>query len=100
MNKEKKSCRIDIRTTKSTKEKLEKAAKRANLSLSSYVVSVTCRQANLDIEPMKTYSLNREDSIRFYEAITHPRKPSKALKKLLNDIKKDMQLQKDSAEKV
>lgn len=84
-----KEKRIEFRVSSETKSILEDAAKLANISLSSYILSVSLKQARLDLAKNETILLNNAERNRFIKTILNPPKPNTKLKKILNDIKKD-----------
>jgi len=81
-----KESRIEFRVSKETKSILEDAARLANISLSSYIVSVSLKQARLDLAKNDTIVLNDKERNRFIKMMLNPPKPNAKLKKLMNDI--------------
>lgn len=81
-----KESRIEFRVSKETKSILEDAARLANISLSSYIVSVSLKQARLDLAKNDTIVLNDKERDRFIKMMLNPPKPNAKLKKLMNDI--------------
>lgn len=64
--------RIDLRTTLPDKNLLEQAAEIRHLSLSSYIITVSLRQAQLDISEQETILLSKIDRERVLAALETP----------------------------
>jgi len=77
--------RISLRTDAETKFLLEKAAQAMNMSISSYLLSVSSRQAASDLKAFEEVHLCTRDSKVFYEALNDPPKPNEALKMLMSE---------------
>ena len=74
--------RIDLRTTMPDKHLLEQAAEIRHLSLSSYIITVSLKQAQLDISEQETLSLAKADRELVLEALANPPEPNGALRSL------------------
>ncbi len=74
--------RIDLRTTLPNKNLLEQAAELSHLSLSSYIITVSLRQAQLDISEQETILLSKTDRERVLAALETPPEPNEALRSL------------------
>ena len=77
-----KTNRIDIRVTESDKALLEKAAKNNRQSLSSYIVSVVIKQAQLDLIKGELVKLSKEDYEYVTKLLNGEQEPSEELKQL------------------
>ena len=65
-------------------QKIEDAARLANVSISSYILSVTLKQARLDLSQNETIVLNNQEREALMNALSEPAKPNEALKSLFN----------------
>lgn len=87
-----KNNRIDIRLNDSDKQLIEKAASFNRQSISSYIVSVVIKQAQLDIVENETLILCNEDRDFVLNLLDNPGEPNDDLKSLfkwlLNQLKK------------
>lgn len=79
-----KSERIDIRTNSEAKSLLEKAAELKHISLSTYILSSSIKQAQIDIEEQEKIVLNIKERDLFMNALANPPEPTLALKKLFS----------------
>ena len=77
-----KEKRIEFRVPEEAKKTLEDAARLANISLSSYILTVALKQAKFDLEQNETIILNNDDRDRLMEILANPPKPNKALRDL------------------
>lgn len=77
-----KNERIDIRTNSQAKSLLEKAAELKHVTLSSYILSSSIKQAQTDIEEQEKLVLNTKERNIFMKALENPPEPTKALKDL------------------
>ena len=77
-----KTNRIDIRLTDEDKEMIEKAAYTNRQSLSSYIISVVIKQAQLDLLQNETIHLCNEDRDYLLSVLDNPPEPTQALKDL------------------
>lgn len=77
-----KNNRIDIRLNDSDKQLIEKAASFNRQSISSYIVSVVIKQAQLDIVENETILLSNEDRDFVLNLLDNPGEPNEALKSL------------------
>lgn len=77
-----KNNRIDIRLNDSDKQLIEKAASFNRQSISSYIVSVVVKQAQLDIVENETILLSNEDRDFVLNLLDNPGEPNEALKSL------------------
>lgn len=78
-----KEKRIEFRVPSETKQTLEEAAKLANISLSSYIVSVSLKQAKLDLEQNETITLKDKERDLLMSALDKPFEPNEALRRLM-----------------
>ncbi len=77
-----KNNRINIRVSDDDKEILELAARYSKQSLSSYIVDIVLKQAELDIKKNETITLNNEQRDLFLKILDNPPLPNEALKSL------------------
>ena len=77
-----KTNRIDIRLTDSDKALIEKAADINRQSISSYIISVVIKQAQLDLLENEKIVLSNEDRDFLLNLLENPGEPSLALKEL------------------
>ena len=77
-----KNERIDFRVSLDQKSLLEKAAEIKNVSLSSYIISSSLRQAQIDLAENETLVLSNRDRDSIMEALENPPEPNDALKEL------------------
>ena len=77
-----KEKRIDLRVPLETKKTIEEAAKLANLSLSSYILTITLKQAKLDLEQNEVITLSNVERDRLLSSLDKPAQPNEALKEL------------------
>lgn len=77
-----KEKRIEIRVSDEAKKIIEDAANLANLSLSSYMLSVVLKQARLDLARNEIISLNNKDRDALLKILKNPPEPNDALKDL------------------
>lgn len=77
-----KNNRINIRVSDDDKEMLELAARYSKQSLSSYIVDIVLKQAELDIKKNETITLNNEQRDLFLKILDNPPLPNEALKSL------------------
>lgn len=79
-----KEKRIEFRVSEESKRIIEYAAELANISLSSYILSVVLKQAKLDIEQSNAIVLNNKERDSLIKSLKKPAKPNKELKELFN----------------
>ena len=77
-----KNNRINIRVSDDDKEILELAARYSKQSLSSYIVDIVLKQAELDIKKNETITLNNEQRDLFLKILDNPPPPNEALRSL------------------
>ncbi len=77
-----KTNRIDIRLTDSDKALIEKAADINRQSISSYIISVVIKQAQLDLLENEKIVLSNEDRDFLLNLLENPGEPNLALKEL------------------
>lgn len=77
-----KEKRIEFRVPDEAKKTIEDAAKLANISLSSYILSVVLKQAKLDLEQNEIITLNNKERDLLMENLNNPPEPNEALKNL------------------
>ena len=71
--------RISLRVSNDEKRVIKEAAKLANVSASSYILSAVLKQANLDFEQNNSYFLNSKERNSLMKALACPPKPNEAL---------------------
>ena len=77
-----KEKRIEHRVSQEAKTTIEEAAKLANVSVSSYILSTVLKQAKVDLS--KSYIvLNDDDRDALLKALQNPEKPNQTLINLL-----------------
>lgn len=77
-----KDSRVDFRVSDVQKSLLEKAAEIKHLSLSSYILSSSIKQAELDIAENEMLILSNKDRDLVMSALENPPEPNEALKGL------------------
>lgn len=77
-----KEKRIEFRVPDEAKKTIEDAARLSNVSLSSYILSVTLKQARIDLAQNETIVLNNQERDALMDALAKPMKPNKPLKDL------------------
>lgn len=77
-----KNERLDFRVSPDQKSILERAAEIKHVSLSSYVISSSLRQAQIDLTENETLILSNRDRDSIMAALENPPKPNEALKEL------------------
>lgn len=77
-----KEKRVEFRLPDDAKKTIEDAARLANISLSSYILTVVLKQAKLDLEQNEVISLNNKDRDLLMSALANPPKPNEALRTL------------------
>ena len=77
-----KTNRIDIRLSDQDKEMIEKAAAYSRQSVSSYIISVVIKQAQLDLKENDILYLSNEDRDFILNLLDNPQEPNKHLKDL------------------
>lgn len=77
-----KDVRIDLRANIQQKSTLEKAAELKHISLSSYILSTSLKQAQIDLTKNDTLVLSNRDRDLIMMALDNPPEPNDALKKL------------------
>ena len=70
--------RFDIRTNSKAKSLLEKVAELKHISLSTYILSSSIKQAQTDIEEQEKNVLNMKERDLFMNALDNPPEPTKA----------------------
>ena len=83
MKNNKKEKRIEIRVSNEDKSLIEQAAALSGISLSSYMLLNTLKQAKLDISLNELISLDNKDRDSLIAAFSNPPEPNKNLKDLL-----------------
>lgn len=71
--------RIFLRVYNDEKRVIKEAAKLANVSISSYILSVVLKQAKLDLEQNNVYLLNNEERDSLIKTLACPPKPNETL---------------------
>lgn len=77
-----KNERLDFRVSPDQKSILERAAEIKHVSLSSYVISSSLRQAQIDLTENETLILSNRDRDSIMAALENPPEPNEALKGL------------------
>ena len=77
-----KEKRIEFRLPEDAKNTIEDAARLANISLSSYILTVVLKQAKLDLEQNEIIMLNNKERDNLMKALSEPVEPNEALKGL------------------
>lgn len=77
-----KTNRIDIRLSDQDKEMIEKAAAYSRQSVSSYIISVVIKQAQLDLKENDILYLSNKDRDFILNLLDNPQEPNKHLKDL------------------
>ena len=77
-----KDSRINLRTSLDDKSLLERAASLRHLSLSSYIIATSIRQAQLDLAEQETLLVSNSERDMIMKALENPPKPNTALRKL------------------
>ncbi len=77
-----KEKRIEFRVPDEAKKTIEDAARLANISLSSYILTVVLKQARLDLAQNDVITLNNKDRDALMEALSKDIEPNDALKDL------------------
>lgn len=77
-----KDSRINLRTSLDDKSLLERAASLRHLSLSSYIIATSIRQAQLDLAEQETLLVSNSERDMIMKALENPPKPNAALRKL------------------
>ena len=75
-----KDSRVDFRVSDVQKSLLERAAEIKHLSLSSYILSLSIKQAELDIAENEMLILSNRDRDLVMSALENPPEPNEALK--------------------
>ena len=75
-----KDSRVDFRVSDVQKSLLERAAEIKHLSLSSYILSSSIKQAELDIAENEMLILSNRDRELVMSALENPPEPNEALK--------------------
>lgn len=75
-----KDSRVDFRVSDVQKSLLERAAEIKHLSLSSYILSSSIKQAELDIAENEMLILSNRDKDLIMSALENPPEPNEALR--------------------
>ena len=78
-----KEKRIEFRVPDEAKKTIEDAARLANISISSYILTVVLKQARLDLAQNDVITLNNQDRDALMNALSKHTEPNEALKDLL-----------------
>ena len=71
--------RISLRVSNNEKRVIKEAAKLANVSVSSYILSAVLKQTILDLEQHSIYILNNKERDSLMKTLACPPKPNEAL---------------------
>ena len=77
-----KNERMDFRANANQKTLLERAAELKHVSLSSYILTSSLRQAQLDLEENEIITLAEQDRELVMNALENPSAPNAALRNL------------------
>lgn len=77
-----KDVRIDLRANSNQKSLLERAAELKHISLSSYILSTSLNQAQLDLTENETLVLSNRDRDLVMNLLDNPPEPNEALREL------------------
>ena len=77
-----KDGRINLRTSSDDKSLLEKAASLRHLSLSSYIITTSLKQAQIDLAEQETMIISNRERDMIMNALENPQEPNSALRKL------------------
>lgn len=77
-----KDVRIDLRANTNEKNLLERAAELKHISLSSYILSSSLKQAQLDLIENEKLILSNKDRDLVMSVLENPPEPNEALKGL------------------
>ena len=77
-----KTSRIDIRLTDDDKNIIERAAACNRQSMTSYIISVVIKQAQLDLIRNELIHLSKEDMEHLLKMLDNPPEPNDRLKEL------------------
>ena len=77
-----KNVRMDLRANTQQKSTLERAAELKHISLSSYILSTSLKQAQIDLTENDTLVLSNRDRDLIMMALDKPPEPNDALKRL------------------
>lgn len=77
-----KDSRVDFRVSDVQKSLLERAAEIKHLSLSSYILSSSIKQAELDIAENEMLILSNRDRDLVMSALENPPEPNEALREM------------------
>ena len=77
-----KDIRIDIRTSSNQKSLLERAAELKGISLSSYILTTSLKQAQMDLTENEKLVLSARDRNFVMQLLENPPEPNEALKGL------------------
>lgn len=77
-----KDVRIDLRANTNEKNLLERAAELKHISLSSYILSSSLKQAQLDLIENETLILSNKDRDLVMSVLENPPEPNEVLKGL------------------
>ena len=79
-----KNNRINIRVSDYDKKILELAAQINKVSVSSYIIDLAMKQAELDVKKNETIVLGNKERDLVLSLLENPPLPNKALKELMN----------------
>ena len=74
-----KTSRVEFRLSENDKRIIELAANYNKQSLSSYIISVIIKQAQLDLARNETITLNNQERDALLKALENPEAPNQAL---------------------
>lgn len=77
-----KDVRIDLRANSNQKTLLERAAELSHLTLSSYILASSLKQAQIDLAENETLMLSNRDRDLVMSVLENPPEPNEALKGL------------------
>ena len=82
------SERINLRLSEVAKRRIEQAASVEGKAVSAFIVSSALENAERTVRRQETMALNREDAIRFFDALANPPALNDKLRAALKEHKR------------
>ena len=79
------SERINLRLSETAKRRIEQAASVEGKTVSNFIVSSALENAEKTVHRHETIALAREDSMRFFDALSDPPPPNRRLRAALEE---------------
>ena len=79
------SERINVRLSKTAKQRIEQAASVEGKTVSAFIVSSALENADKTVRRHETIALAREDATRFFDALSDPPPPNDCLRAALEE---------------